>query len=1190
MNKLVTYFIKPYDRTIETVVKADDQEHIYDEVSEYVVTNDIANKIGNFFEAYKDTSSTNGVWISGFFGSGKSHLLKILSYVLENKSYNNESLGQLFASKIENDPKLKADITLCMNKYKSESILFNIDQQAQITSKDDQNALLQVFYKVFYDHQGFYGFYPHIAEFEAYLAKEGKYEKFKLEFETLFGKTWIEARKDYVDPRIGDAIAQALGVIYGVDAEKYDDYLNTWEDKQRFSIEDFAQKVSEYIHTKGKNFRLNFFVDEVGQYIAENTKLMLNLQTIAESLDTKCHGNSWVFVTSQEDLESLVGDDRHIQKDDFSKIQGRFSNRIALTSTNVDEVIEKRLLDKNEQGKELFGKLFKMEDANLKTLLTFSDGITFKHYQDQDDFINKYPFVPYQFDLFQQCIKSLSRHNAFQGKHQSVGERSMLGVFQEVLKGINNFEAGDLVSFDSMFNGIQGTLRTETQNSILLAGSQLEYRNPLAVKILKVLFLVKYFDAFKPTTHNIQILLTNSAHVKINQFNKQVEEALNLLEEESYIERRGEVYEYLTNEEKDIEESIKDQRIDDAETSKYLSQVFFDGIIKDAKIRYNENKQEFEYSRYIDGDKVSGRDYELKICFITSDFHEYEHESYFTSQTIADQTMMIVRLPEDKRFMNEVRMFIKTDKYCRKNSSGSNSESITRIIREKGTLNSLRNTQIAKKANDLVSRAQIFINGEENLRSSSSDARTRIIETFQDLIEVVYTKLSLLGRDSLDETELKAILADRSQLAMFDSDDSISPATQEVLNYITRRKNQNERTSLTDIRNFFNLKPYGWKMISSFCILALLYKKGRIEAKQSANTLEDQEFAHALQNNQAWSNVLLEPQQDIDLRLLRDIKEFHKELFDNTNTATDAKEIAKQFKLKANELNLKLQTLLDRADQYPFLGQLKPMREKLISMMGLDYVKLIESVRIYEDDILDLKESCLDPILSFMHSEQRKIFDEARILADLQNNPNLKAINKGDKIDQLISICHSKDPYARNQMLTAKLIMDELQLEITQQQEAERSITAQQINEIVGQLKEQVHYSKLTPEQQDKVIKPLLDALRDVENERFIDSIKIIRNGLDDLKIKQLNLMLSFVPQPKPSASGEEGEINAPNVEPKLAPKQPQKSFVSLASLLPHVAVDRTNLESSESVEEYITALRNTLLDELKKNRIISCK
>lgn len=143
MIKLPDYFVKPYDRVIETVIMADDQNHIYDEVSEYVVTHDISNKISDFFEAYRDKGSTNGVWISGFFGSGKSHLLKILSYVLENKHYDQEKLGEMFASKIKEDAKLKADILQSIEKYKSESILFNIDQQAQITNKNDPNALLQ---------------------------------------------------------------------------------------------------------------------------------------------------------------------------------------------------------------------------------------------------------------------------------------------------------------------------------------------------------------------------------------------------------------------------------------------------------------------------------------------------------------------------------------------------------------------------------------------------------------------------------------------------------------------------------------------------------------------------------------------------------------------------------------------------------------------------------------------------------------------------------------------------------------------------------------------------------------------------------------------------------------------------------------------------------------------------------------
>src|SRR5664280_2550049 len=104
------FFEKDINRPIETVIKADDQEHVLDEVQEYVVTNEVAKKIRDFFSAYNDYQGANGVWISGFFGSGKSHLLKILSYVLENKEFDGYKLGELFAEKIENDKILKADI------------------------------------------------------------------------------------------------------------------------------------------------------------------------------------------------------------------------------------------------------------------------------------------------------------------------------------------------------------------------------------------------------------------------------------------------------------------------------------------------------------------------------------------------------------------------------------------------------------------------------------------------------------------------------------------------------------------------------------------------------------------------------------------------------------------------------------------------------------------------------------------------------------------------------------------------------------------------------------------------------------------------------------------------------------------------------------------------------------------------
>ena len=93
-------FEKPIDRFIEGVIKADDDKNLLDEMEEYVITVDIAGKLQTILEKYCAKPSSNGVWISGFFGSGKSHLLKMLSIVLENKSFNGSELSEIFLDKL----------------------------------------------------------------------------------------------------------------------------------------------------------------------------------------------------------------------------------------------------------------------------------------------------------------------------------------------------------------------------------------------------------------------------------------------------------------------------------------------------------------------------------------------------------------------------------------------------------------------------------------------------------------------------------------------------------------------------------------------------------------------------------------------------------------------------------------------------------------------------------------------------------------------------------------------------------------------------------------------------------------------------------------------------------------------------------------------------------------------------------
>ena len=209
--------------------------------------------------------------------------------------------------------------------------------------------------------------------------------------------------------------------------------LKKYREDYKVSIESFAEQVKAYCDQQGKDFRLNFFVDEVGQYIAGNVRLMTNLQTIAESLATKCRGQAWVIVTAQEDMDAVLGEMGKQQTHDFSKIQARFANRLKLTSADVAEVIQRRLLAKTEPGAAKLATVYAEQQNNFKTIFSFGDDArAYRNFRDEADFINTYPFIPFQFDLFQSAIKNLSSHSAFEGKHTAVGERSMLVVFQHV--------------------------------------------------------------------------------------------------------------------------------------------------------------------------------------------------------------------------------------------------------------------------------------------------------------------------------------------------------------------------------------------------------------------------------------------------------------------------------------------------------------------------------------------------------------------------------------------------------------------------------------------------------------------------------------------------------------------------------------------------------------------------------------
>ena len=1178
---LKTIFNKPVDRPIEGVIKADDEASLRLEIEEYVLTNEVEKRLESFLDAYNNYEGANGVWVSGFFGSGKSHLLKMLALLLENRQIDGASALDLFLPKCGDNEILRGDLKRAV-AIPSKSILFNIDQKADVISKTQIDALLAVFVKVFDEMCGYYGKQGHIAQFERDLDSRGLYDKFKSAYESTAGRTWQKGREQALleAKNIAKAYAQATG---GDEASAMG-ILDKYRSQYRLSIEDFAEQAHAYIERQPPDFRLNFFVDEVGQYIAENIKLMTNLQTIAESMATKCRGRAWVIVTAQEDMGTVVGEMGKQQGNDFSKIQARFANRMKLTSADVAEVIQKRLLTKTEEGVRLLSDIYYAQSNNFKTLFDFADGSqTYRNYQDQDHFIHCYPFIPYQFALFQSAIQNLSQHNAFEGKHSSVGERSMLGVFQQVAIQIGGHEIGQLATFDLMFEGIRTALKSNIQRAIIQAENHLD--GPFAIRLLKTLFLVKYVKEFKPTLRNLCVLMLDGFNQDLPALRKKVEEALSLLEQQTYVQRNGELYEYLTDEEKDVEQEIKNTEVESSDIAAELEKIVFDHVIKHRKIRYDENGQDYPFSRKLD-DRLHGREYELAIHVI-SPFHENaENESTLRMQSMGRDELLVL-MPADERLVRDILMYKRTEKYIRQNISITQQEAVKRILTDKGFQNRQRYAELQQRVQSLMGKAKLFVAGAA-IETGSEDAQTRVLRGFHELISRTYPNLSMLRGVTYAENDIAKFLK-HSQQGLFGNDaTSLAESEQELLAFIHSNDRGGVRTTLKNLLEKFERKPYGWYYAAVLCTLAKLCARGKIEVRTDGNLLEEGEIERALRNTHGHGNVVLEPQVEFTASQVRALKEFFEDFFDAPPRSSEAKVLGKETGTALQELIHQLNPLEAQASQYPFLKALTPVIEKLKELTGKPYTWYLTELTRQEDALLNMKESVIDPVRKFMNGPQKDIFDNARKFVQSQE-PNFAYI-EGDEAAQVVACLTDPECFKGNRMPQVKTQVEILQGKVTAQIEAEIAKAKETVAALKGRLCGMAEFDVLNGEQQELITRPFDEFNAAIERQKLIAVIRDTLRRFEESDYQRLlSKMTSWAqPAPTPESAPEPGQPAPSDEGTKPTPPakpEPRIEYVPSRSL--KVSFDKAWLADETDVERYLKSMREALLDEIRKGKRI---
>lgn len=1168
-------FNKPVDRAIEGVIKADDDVSLFVELDEYVITNEVSRRLDDFLDAYLNYAGANGVWVSGFFGSGKSHLLKMLALLLQNKPIEDIYYPlDLFLQKPPfNEGGMQAEDLKRAVAIPSESILFNIDQKADVISKDELDALIAVFVKVFDEHCGYYGKHPYIAQFERELDVDGQFDAFKTAFEKLAELDWESGR------RRAKRMAQHIDTAYTeVTGTSVVDILDKYRDDYRLSIEDFAEQVNAYIESKGDTFRLNFFVDEVGQYIADNVKLMTNLQTVAESLATKCKGRSWVVVTAQQDMSSVLGEGAH-QSNDFTKIQARFNNKMPLNSQDVAEVIERRLLAKKDEHINALSDLYHANENNFKTLFDFADGsTTYQNFKDREHFIQSYPFVPYQYLLFQASIQGLSRHSAFQGKHSSVGERSMLGVFQQVAIKIKDHSLGDIATFDLMFEGISSALKSSIQTSIHSAEKTLT--NEFALRILKALFLVKYVKAFKPTVRNICVLMQNNFNTSITALKTDVEEALALLESQTLIQRNGDLYEFLTDEEQDVESEIKNTEIDTQTVAGELEKLIFDGVIKTRKIRWDESGQDYFYTRKLD-DLQRSREYELAINVITS-FHD--HRDAFDkhkTDTVYNDELRVV-LPDSARLIRDLMLLKKTEKYISHETRTTQQDSVKRILAEKAAQNGERATQLKALISSLMGKAVYFVGGKE-IELAGEDGQTKVQRAFVELAKQTYPNLKMLRGKQYQESEISGILTQGEQ-GLFGDETSLPEAQQEMFSHIQSNHRGGIRTTVKLLLEKFERKPYGWSYAAVLCTLAHLCSRGKIEVRESTNLLDDSELARALTNKNVQGNLILDPQIEFTQAQIKLLKTFFNDYFDKVAHATEAKALAKETQDAFANQKTELERLHLQADRYPFLRALTVVIDDLCELAAKPYQWFVTELTRDEDKWLDdYKDGLIDPIVSFMKGSNKAQLDEAsRLLRDHKANLNYVQV---DELDAIKSAVVDPNIYKGKAIQTLISNIQSLKSKLDSVIAVEKAAADARIDALEAKLTQYDGYLSLSDEKK-ATVQARIDAAKQAISEQNL--IAMIRDAVNNFENHQYSALLQqiedwntpVVPEPPVKPGNGDTPIDPPTPP---VPPAPKVEIVGARDL--SVAYAKPLLESEADIDAYLESYKQALVNTVKQGK-----
>jgi hypothetical protein len=933
-------------KKIEEIIKVDqlDEQSVYGEITEYVVTGRLQEHYRTLLKAMAeygaDPHEGVGVWISGFFGSGKSSFAKNLGYVVGDRTVLGRRAAELFKAQLA-DQQCSALIDLLNARVPTEVVMFDVQTDrssggtgtASISYYMYRSLLRTLDYAEDFD----------IAELEQGLEADGRLDDFVRRFEARYGD-WRLRRK------MAQKMNEASAILHEVDPRTYP-HADSWARAQAGKREEITparlvDKTFELARRRRPGKTIMFVVDEVGGYVARSAERIEDLRAVVEQFGKasknlvkarQAPGPVWVIVTSQEKLDEVVAaiDSKRVE---LAKLQDRFRYRIDLAPSDIREVATRRVLGKTEAGRRTLSGLFKRVEGQLNSSLRL-DWPAGRSTVAESEFVEFYPYPPHFIDLSIDIMSGI-RIQPGAPRHLGGSNRTIIKQTFEMLvserTALARAEVGRLVTMDLVFELVEGNLATEKQKDISDIAAQFGVSSTEA-RVAKAIALLEFVRGLPRTEANLAAVLVDRVDTPAPV--PQVNAALERLQHARFVRNTEDGWKLQTQSEKSWEtqrRSLDPKPRDRGEiVRELLGEIFSEPGLR----TYTLKHRSFRVGLAVDGVELEEGQIPLRV--VTADTPQELAAVTAETQAKSRQTehqnelfWVFALTPEIDGLVGELfRSRKMVERYEQLRAQGKiSAEDASCLASERHEVLRYQRLLRERLVQGLQGGTGLFRGASRDGSALGKTVGEVFRRLFDDTVPDLYPKLEM-GVRPLKGTEAEEILK-AANLAglpqvLYEGEQGLAlvvregarfvpnptaPVAKEILDYIRQRASYGERVSGRDLEQRFTGLGYGWERDLIQLVLAVLLRAGAVEVTsqgQRFRSHQEPTVRVPFTSVTAFRNATFTPRESVGLKTLTTAAERLEEL---TGEEVEIEEgaIAQAFKKLAAREHNELLPLLAR--------------------------------------------------------------------------------------------------------------------------------------------------------------------------------------------------------------------------------------------------------------------------------------